>query len=235
MPTSRAGILAASPGPATAGFTLIELTIVLVVLGISAGLVLPALSGLLAREGEKTAARLIQGTLRRARAEALLTGREWRVDIDWAAGRCRASQVERTPFPAPARQIRSQAQVQVQRSTAGRDAVPGRGGAAAKDGQGMVVTTDLPSALRPRLVLTEAGVQADPDVTGIVLRPEGLCQPAFIRLPDAAGREAAITVSAVGCRVDLAHADLDRAQERFDATHGQPRLFRADALPEPRS
>lgn len=227
MPTSRAGTLAASPGPATAGFTLIELTIVLVVLGISAGLVLPALSGLLAREGEKTAARVIQGTLRRAQAEALLTGREWRVDIDWAAGRCRAFQVERVPSPAPPRQARSQAQVQT--DAAGRD------GATAKDGQGLVVTTDLPDTLRPRLVLTGAGVQADPDITGIVLRPEGLCQPAFIRLPDAAGREAAITVSAVGCRVDLVHTDLDKAQERFDATHGQPRLSRADALAEPRS
>ncbi len=202
-----------------------ELTIALVVMAVAAGLTLPLLSGLLSREGEKTAARVLQGVLRRARAEALLTGSDWRVDIDWARGKCRAVQVERA-VPGP---------LNPTGPASGRSAAtPTPRAPAAKDGRDMAVTTDLPAAARPTLVLTNGGETRQPDVTTIVLRPQGLCQPAFIRLADAAGKASALAVSEVGCRVDLLQSDLDTAMERFAKTHGAPRLPWADA-PLPRT
>lgn len=220
MPTSRAGTLADSrpgrpfrPAGGAAGFTLVELTIALLIMGIAAGLTLPMLSAMLNREGEKSAARIMQGVLRRAQAEALLSGRDWRVDFDWAKGKCRAVQVD-TPVVAPVK-------------PPGKDApqpkVPLDKAPAVKDGRGVTVTADLPAAARPLLAVTEDGLVRQPEVTSIVLRPQGLCQPAFIRLPETDGKSAAIVIAAVGCAVDLLQSDLDAAQTRFFDTHGQPR------------
>lgn len=219
MPTSRAGILADSrPGRTVrsaggaAGFTLVELTIALLIMGIAAGLTLPMLSAMLNREGEKSAARIIQGVLRRAQAEALLSGRDWRVDFDWATGKCRAVQVE-TPIVAPVKPPGKD----TPQPKAPLDKAP-----AVKDGRGVTVSADLPAAIRPLLAVTEDGLVRQPTVTSIVLRPQGLCQPAFIRLPETGGNNAAIVIAAVGCAVDLVQSDLDAAQTRFTDTHGQP-------------
>jgi prepilin-type N-terminal cleavage/methylation domain-containing protein len=206
-----------------AGFTLVELTIALVVMGIAAGLALPMLSSLLSREGEKTTARVLQGVLRRTQAEALLSGRDWRVDIDWARGKCRAVQLEK-PLPGPVRAAKDGAS---QGAKAPTSRAP-----AAKDGKDVVVTADLPDAARPSLVLTAGGEARLPEVTSLVLRPQGLCQPAFIQLADVAGKSAALAISAVGCRVELVQADLDAARERFAKAHARPRLpWGDDPLP----
>ncbi len=209
------------PPAAAAGFTLLELTIALVVMGIAAGLVLPTLSTMLSREGEKTAARVIQGVLHRARAESLLTGRDWRVDIDWAAGKCRAVQIGQD-LALPARR----------QENAGTDTTapnqPTARAPAVKDGSRVTVSAGLPDTVRPMLVLTNAGAARQPDRTSIVLRPEGLCQPAFIRLADEAGQSAALTISAVGCRVELLRTDLDAAATRFADSHGLPHIVWPD-------
>lgn len=198
-----------------AGFTLVELTIALVVMAVAAGLSLPMLSAMLPREGEKTAARVIQGVLRRTQAEALLSGRDWRVDIDWAKGQCRAAQVEQD-VPPPSN------------DTAASVGAPLRKAPAPKEGRGVAVSAALPQAERPLLAVTSSGITRRPDVTSLVLRPQGLCQPAFVRLAAAGGKSAALVVSAVGCRVELLQSDLEAAQERFEKNHGQPRLPWAD-------
>ncbi|WP_428568075.1 MAG: pilus assembly FimT family protein [Solidesulfovibrio sp. DCME] len=196
-------------GPA--GFTLVELTIALVVMGIAAGLALPMLSAMLPREGQKTTARVIQGVLRRTQAEALLAGHDWRVDIDWAKGQCRAAQVDQT-VPPPSNAVEKTPSAPLAKAPA------------VKDGRGVTVSAALPAAQRPLLTVTTAGLTRRPDVTSLVLRPQGLCQPAFVRLADADGKSAALVISAVGCRVELLQSDLEAAQERFEQTHGQPRL-----------
>ena len=206
-----------------AGFTLVELTIVLVVLGISAGLVLPALSGLLTREGEKSTARILTGVLRRARSEAILTGEPWRVDIDWDKGECRlgpnAPQGSlgrpKTPGEKSGANSRKKAS-----STATPSASATVDAAMTPKKAATIPTVKLQEQLRPRLAMTRGKTVDQPAIVSIVVRPEGLCQPAFIRLPGSDGTDAAVTISAVGCRVELITAGLDTAQARFQKAQG---------------
>lgn len=179
-------------------------------MGIAAGLTLPLLSGMLSREGEKSTARIIQGVLRRTQAEALLSGRDWRVNLDWAKGQCQAEQID-SNLPEPAKAT----------GTATPSNVVSHA-PAIKSGHGEAVTAKLPAPSRPLLAITDSGTVERPTVTSIVLRPQGLCQPAFIRLEETAGKSAALAISAVGCAVDLLQTDLDTAQKQFEKTHGQP-------------
>ncbi|MFP5259276.1 MAG: hypothetical protein ACLGQH_09655, partial [Acidobacteriota bacterium] len=78
----------------------------------------------------------------------------------------------------------------------------------------------LPAKTHPRLAITRGESVDQPEVTGLVVRPEGLCQPAFIRLPGPEGTDVAVTVAAVGCRVDLAVSDLDTKQKEFQKAQG---------------
>lgn len=201
-----------------AGFTLVELTIVVVVIGISAGLVIPNLTSLLAREGEKSATRVLAGALRRARSEALLTGRPWRVEIDWGKGECRI--VPNEPLPAdPAESAPPTADAARDTTRRARAAAPVKTTLAPKK-VAPIPPVKLPAKTQPRLALTRGESQDQPDVTRLVVRPEGLCQPAFIRLPGPDGTDVAVTVAAVGCRVDLAVSDLDAKQKAFKKAQG---------------
>ena len=202
-----------------AGFTLVELTIVLVVLGISAGLALPGLSGLLAREGEKSAARILTGVLRRARSEAILTGQPWRVDIDWDKGECRLG-------PSAPQKPLARTPASREKTVANRPKTTSPSASATIDAAmtpkaaPTIPAVKLPGNVRPRLAMVRGRTFDQPAVVSIVVRPEGLCQPAFIRLPGSDGTDAALTVSPVGCRVEMVTADLDTAQARFKKSQG---------------
>ena len=201
------------------GFTLVELTIVMVVLGISTGLVIPALSGLLAREGEKSTARILMGVLRRARSEAILTGQPWRVDIDWSRGECRLG-----PDPGQNLQLRPTAArtdaAAKRASTATPSASSAVEAAMAPKQAATIPAVQLPGAVRPRLAMTLGKAVSQPETVSLVVRPEGLCQPAFIRLPGTDGTDVAVIVAAVGCRVEMVSTDLDTAQARFQKSLG---------------
>ncbi|KHK01159.1 pilus assembly FimT family protein [Desulfovibrio sp. TomC] len=206
-----------------AGFTLVELTIVLVVLGLSAGLVLPALSGLLAREGEKSTARILTGVLRRARSEAILTGEPWRVDIDWDKGECRLGPNTPKDSPDRATSPRERAAANNRKktaSTATPSAAAGIDAAMTPKKTATLPAVKLQEQLRPRLAMISGKTVDQPAVVSIVVRPEGLCQPAFLRLPGSGGTDAAVTISAVGCRVEMITAGLDTAQMRFQKAQG---------------
>lgn len=214
---------------APAGFTLVELTITLVVLGISAGLVIPALSGLLGREGEKSTARILTGVLRRARSEAILTGRPWRVDLDWTRGECRLSPNEPPPVEAPTPTAAARDAAKTRTPTAS----PSIDAALAAKKVVSLPPVKLPGRTHPRLAMTSGQTVDQPEVTTLVVRPEGLCQPAFIRLPGTDGVDAAVTVASVGCRVELASDDLDTAQTKFKKALGlvDPPWARTDSSP----
>ncbi len=77
MPTSGAG-----RSSKAAGFTLLELVVVLFLLVLVLGLVLPEASSLLTDSDLRTSARRLAGSVGEARNQAMLEGRIWELVID---------------------------------------------------------------------------------------------------------------------------------------------------------
>lgn len=69
------------------GFSLVELLVVLVIIGLSASLVLPGLAGGLSSLRLKTAAREVSATLRYARSLAVSMGKEQVINVDIDEGK----------------------------------------------------------------------------------------------------------------------------------------------------
>ena len=69
------------------GFSLLELLVVLVIIGLSASLVLPSLTGGLSSLRLKTAAREVSATLRYARSLAVSVGKEQVINMDIEEGK----------------------------------------------------------------------------------------------------------------------------------------------------
>lgn len=69
------------------GFSLLELLVVLVIIGLSASLVLPTLTGGLSSLRLKTAAREVSATLRYARSLAVSVGKEQVINMDIEEGK----------------------------------------------------------------------------------------------------------------------------------------------------
>ena len=84
MPTLRAGARSErSLSPIGAGgFTLIELTMVILVIGIVGALVLPRFGGLLDRQQTRRTVNVVRGMVRQLHAKAALTKRVYRLTFD---------------------------------------------------------------------------------------------------------------------------------------------------------
>jgi len=84
MPISRAGVRnRRGPAPsASAGFTLVELTLVILVIGIVGALVLPRFGGLLDRQQTRRSVNVLRGMVRQLHAKAALTKRIYRLNFD---------------------------------------------------------------------------------------------------------------------------------------------------------
>ncbi len=76
MPTSKAGACNES------GFTLVELAVVLLVIGIASAVVMPRFSGVLRRQDMRRTINVIRGTVRYLQARAALTKRVYRLTFD---------------------------------------------------------------------------------------------------------------------------------------------------------
>ena len=84
MPTLRAGARSKRGLPPTGsgGFTLIELTMVILVIGIVGALVLPRFGGLLDRQQMRRTVNVVHGMVRQLHAKAALTKRVYRLTFD---------------------------------------------------------------------------------------------------------------------------------------------------------
>lgn len=84
MPTLRAGARSERSLPPTGsgGFTLIELTMVILVIGIVSALVLPRFGGLLDRQQMRRTVNVMRGMVRQLHAKAALTKRVYRLTFD---------------------------------------------------------------------------------------------------------------------------------------------------------
>ena len=84
MPTLRAGAPSERSLPPTrsAGFTLIELTMVILVIGIVGALVLPRFGGLLDRQQMRRSVNVVRGMVRQLHAKAAFTKRIYRLTFD---------------------------------------------------------------------------------------------------------------------------------------------------------
>ena len=89
MPTCRVG---RSNDPS--GFTLLELTVVLIILTVVLGLVLPEASSFLFRSDMKASSRRLAGAVAYARSQAMLEGRLWELTLDLDADSFWATAVE---------------------------------------------------------------------------------------------------------------------------------------------
>ena len=84
MLISKAGVRnRRGPAPsASAGFTLVELTLVILVIGIVGALVLPRFGGLLDRQQTRRSVNVLRGMVRQLHAKAALTKRIYRLNFD---------------------------------------------------------------------------------------------------------------------------------------------------------
>jgi prepilin-type N-terminal cleavage/methylation domain-containing protein len=89
MSTSTAG-----KSSSRAGFSLIELVVVLIVVGVSLGLVLPQVGGFLYRDDMKACVRKLAKTIGHARGRAITTGTIWAVIFDFTTQECWAAPVQ---------------------------------------------------------------------------------------------------------------------------------------------
>lgn len=177
MPTSTAG-----KSNKRAGFTLIELVVVLIVVGISLGLVLPQVGGFLYRDDMKTCVRKLARTIDHARSRAIVTGTIWAVIFDFTGNAF---------WAAP---------VQYERTSEDAEPVLKYGAPEEKN--------TLPDEVHFTTIQVWDQEPMDHDQAVIRILPRGLTEPALITLEDKAQeRKVSLQLQPFGGRLSLVNDD----------------------------
>ena len=180
MPTLRAG------ARSERGFTLIELTMVILVIGIVGALVLPRFGGLLDRQQMRRTVNVVRGMVRQLHAKAALTKRVYRLTFDLDAQQLTVCYLESLP-------------------------ATGLGDAAcvaspAREMRGYV----MPEAVQLLDVVSFEGKKVREGTAMTHFHPTGLAEPSVVHLqtPDAA--HVTLFIEALAGRVKVVHGYAER-------------------------
>ena len=188
MPTSRAGARSKGDQPpsASAGFTLIELTLVILVIGIVSALVLPRFGGLIDRQQMRRSVNVGRGMVRQLHAKAALTKR-----------------IDRLTFDLEGQQI-TVCHLQ--------SLSPGEGGAAAcvadtsREMRGYV----LPQAVRLVDVVSASGEKISEGTAMTHFHPTGLAEPCVVHLQTPDETHVTLFIEALAGRVKVVPGYAER-------------------------
>lgn len=188
MPILRAGVRSKRglPQPASAGFTLVELTLVILVIGIVGALVLPRFGGLLDRQHTRRTVNVLRGMVRQLHAKAALTKRIYRLNFDLEGQRVTVCYLQSLS--------------------------PAESGAAAcvaessREMRGYV----MPSAVRLLDVVSSSGEKIREGTAMTHFHPTGLTEPSVVHLQTPDEAHVTLFIEALAGRVKVVHGYAER-------------------------
>ena len=188
MPTLRAGVRSRHglPPPAPAGFTLIELTLVILVIGIVGALVLPRFGGLVDRQQARRSVNVLRGMVRQLHAKAALTKRIYRLTFDLEGQRVTVCYLQ-SPSPAGA----------------------GAAACVAESSREMRPYI-MPNAVQLLDVVSSSGKKIHEGTAMTHFHPTGLAEPSVVHLQTSDEAHLTLFIEALAGRVRVVHGYAER-------------------------
>ena len=188
MPISRAGVRSKRglPPPASAGFTLIELTLVILVIGIVGALVLPRFGGLVDRQQVRSTVNVLRGMVRQLHAKAALTKRIYRLTFDLEGQRVTVCHLQSLP-PAGAADVACVAE-------------------SSREMRGYV----MPNAVRLLDVVSSSGEKIREGTAMTHFHPTGLAEPSVVHLQTPDEAHVTLFIEPLAGRVKVVHGYAER-------------------------
>ena len=188
MPISRAGVRSRRglPLSASAGFTLIELTLVILVIGIVGALVLPRFGGIVDRQQVRRTVNVLRGMVRQLHAKAALTKRIYRLTFDLEEQRVTVCYLESLST------VREGDVACVTESS--------------REMRGYV----MPKAVRLLDVVSSSGEKVREGAAMTHFHPTGLAEPSVVHLQTSDEAHVTLFIEALAGRVKVVHGYAER-------------------------
>ena len=188
MPISRTGVRSRPglPLSASAGFTLIELTLVILVIGIVGALVLPRFGGLVDRQQVRRTVNVLRGMVRQMHAKAALTKRIYRLTFDLEEQRVTVCYLE-SPSPDGTGDVACVAE-------------------SSREMRGYV----MPNAVRLLDVVSSSGEKVREGTAMTHFHPTGLAEPSVVHLQTSDEAHVTLFIEALAGRVKVVHGYAER-------------------------
>ena len=188
MPISRAGVRSRRglPLSGAAGFTLIELTLVILVIGIIGALVLPRFGGMVDRQQVRRSVNVLRGMVRQLHAKAALTKRIYRLTFDLEEQRVTVCYLESLST------VREGDVACVAESS--------------REMRGYV----MPKAVRLLDVVSSSGEKVREGAAMTHFHPTGLAEPSVVHLQTSDEAHVTLFIEALAGRVKVVHGYAER-------------------------